>query len=376
MQKHLLWERIHGLTPLEKLERVCNSCFFKELISVLEQARGKGRNDFPVQYMWELLMERYAFSSSTEDLRRNYLARFQENQASDRSCPSAATFSRFFTTLTQYIAQIYTLLHRLLVKIQNVMPDLGKIIAVEQFSMNAEKHSFDDGFLITYFQYLLDVNYDIPILGGIREGSISVEQHVIGLLEQMKKNSPSLLNGCNYFVGKEGYDQEYLIAEIWDQYKIKPVIALQVKSSRQGNELPLGKDVFYDENGDVFCRCLVTTNRERMQCFGFEEKRKALRYKCTSGFYGLCNEVGGCIGRKGIRVPLKRDRRLFTPLARSYYQWSKIYQSWNSQYSSEFFRQTFIDRSYLRRRNANLEYVLSHCFLLVLILSILEEGKK
>ncbi len=370
MQKHLLWKKIHSLTPLEKLELVCNSCFSEELISMLEQARGVGRNDFPVQYMWELLMEKYAFFASTEELRRNY-------QVRDRLCPSASAFSRFFTTLTQYIKQIYALLHQLLVEMQNVMPDLGKTIAVEQFSMRSKKNSSNDIFLAARFQYFLDVNYDIPLLGGIREDSISIKEHVIGLLEQMKRNCPSLLNGCNYFVGKEEYDQEHLIAEIWDQYKIKPVIALQVKNSCQASVLPLAKDIFYDENGNVFCQCLVTINRQRMQCFGFEERRKALRYKCASDFYGLCNEFDrDCIGKKGIRIPLKQDRRLFTPLARSYYQWSKIYESWDSQYSSEFFHQMFMERSYLRRKNANLEYILSHCFLLSLILSILKEGKK
>jgi hypothetical protein len=45
---------------------------------------------------------------------------------------------------------------------------------------------------------------------------------------------------------------------------------------------------------------------------GFERDRETLKYRCTV--------------RSGVRIPLKVDRRIFTPVARSSYRWQRLYK--------------------------------------------------
>lgn len=60
---------------------------------------------------------------------------------------------------------------------------------------------------------------------------------------------------------------------------------------------------------------------------GFEKGRGTLKYRCPAKQYGYkCNGDGWCAVRKAVRIPLKEDRRVFTPLARSSYRWKEIYK--------------------------------------------------
>ena len=66
---------------------------------------------------------------------------------------------------------------------------------------------------------------------------------------------------------------------------------------------------------------------------GFEKQRNGLKYHCPAAAYGF-----RCVGRsrcghghygeygRVVRIPLKKDRRIFTPIARSSYAWSRGYK--------------------------------------------------
>ena len=70
-----------------------------------------------------------------------------------------------------------------------------------------------------------------------------------------------------------------------------------------------------------------------MAYMGYESDRRTLKYRCPAGAYGMtclnrdsCG--GGNYGEYGrvIRIPIEKDRRMFTPIARSSYAFERIYK--------------------------------------------------
>ena len=59
---------------------------------------------------------------------------------------------------------------------------------------------------------------------------------------------------------------------------------------------------------------------------GFERDRNTLKYRCPALALGIrCEGMARCPVGQALRVPLKLDRRIFTPVARSSYRWLDYY---------------------------------------------------
>ncbi|MFQ5729887.1 MAG: transposase, partial [Waddliaceae bacterium] len=57
-----------------------------------------------------------------------------------------------------------------------------------------------------------------------------------------------------------------------------------------------------------------------------EKKRNSLKFLCPAAHYGItCKGAANCPVRKGLRIPLNEDLRVFTPVARSSYKWKRLY---------------------------------------------------
>jgi len=128
-----------------------------------------------------------------------------------------------------------------------------------------------------------------------------------------------------------------------DNHCIKPVIDTRQLWKNKTHEVlfPDRYDVFsYDETGRVFCSCPSEKrdqNELRELAFaGFEKDRNALKYRCPAAAYGFecdgreeCEQLApGNVGPFGriVRVPLKTNRRIFTPIARHTEKWSRAYK--------------------------------------------------
>ncbi len=73
--------------------------------------------------------------------------------------------------------------------------------------------------------------------------------------------------------------------------------------------------------------------KEREIAFGrFEKDRNTLKYRCPARHHGYeCSGSDRCPVRSGIRIPLEENRRIFTPIARSSYQWKRFYNKRSAQ---------------------------------------------
>jgi Transposase DDE domain len=98
------------------------------------------------------------------------------------------------------------------------------------------------------------------------------------------------------------------------------------EKTKQLNEKKV-QNITYDYKGTVFCHCPQTGEIRELAFGGFEEKRETLKYICPALAYGIdCKGASECpIYQKNIRIPLKKDPRVFTPVARSSYKWKTLY---------------------------------------------------
>ena len=69
--KFFSWEEMQPLGDLERLQLVLETIPDEPLMRMLEDARGRGRNDYPVRAMWNTVLAGVVFQHPTiESLRR------------------------------------------------------------------------------------------------------------------------------------------------------------------------------------------------------------------------------------------------------------------------------------------------------------------
>ncbi len=94
-----------------------------------------------------------------------------------------------------------------------------------------------------------------------------------------------------------------------------------------------GDNITYDERGQIYCTCPVTGETRSMANWGFEKNREALKFRCPAVANDFpCRGRDQCPGGDGsygrtVRVPLEKDRRIFTPTVRDSATWKRGYDS-------------------------------------------------
>jgi hypothetical protein len=157
------------------------------------------------------------------------------------------------------------------------------------------------------------------------------------MFTKMENQHSELLKTCENGIGDKGYDDTVLISQLWDKYGIKPIIDIRNmwKDGEETRAFEKGqhqcKNVTHDYKGTIFCHCPKTGEVRRMVYGGFEKERETLKYLCPALQYGIeCKGAAQCPLRKGIRISMEENRRIFTPVARSSYKWKRIYNKRSS----------------------------------------------
>lgn len=162
-------------------------------------------------------------------------------------------------------------------------------------------------------------------------------------MKKAKKNHKELLKRAKELSADRGYDSAKNCASLYDDYGINPVIAIKDCWQEDGEEeegtptRALNEDaanqIVYDFKGTVYCHCPDSGVRREMAYMGYEKDRRALKYRCPASAYGYeCKGKSGCGGGNAgafgrvIRIPIEKNRRIFTPLARSSWAYEKAYR--------------------------------------------------
>ncbi|TVQ40254.1 MAG: transposase [Spirochaetaceae bacterium] len=363
------WHEFEEIGDLERLELILRHLPDEQLMQTLERERGNGRNDYSVRAVWNSILAGIVFGHpSTASLRRELLRNAQLRQicgfgvgSGTDAVPQAWVYSRFFGRLEKHSAEIRRIFDALVDRCRERLPGFGRQMgcdgkALASFAGRSGKSEHNDrrgehdaawavhthhsrgsdgvmrettkrwfGFKL---HLIADTSYELPIAFSVLPANHNEMPVMHRLLDGLAEGKQEILHSCEVWSADRGYDDGKLLQRLWDEYRIKPVIGIRNtwKDPDTTRVVSGLENVTYDWNGTVRCVCPAMMKEREMAFGGFEKERETLKYRCPARHYGY--ECGGshrCPVRSAIRIPLQENRRIFTPVARSSYQWKRLY---------------------------------------------------
>ena len=380
------WKEIDEASDLDRLRLVLAALPDEKLVTFLEQRRGRGRDDYPVRPMWNALLAGVVFQhKNTAELLRELRRNGELRQLCGfnpfvgvKAVPPEYAFSRFLTSVVEQRDFITEAFHTLVDELKEELPDLGVKTAVDSKAIQSfgkpvrdeEKLAESDGRRDTdadwgvksykgvrkdgtlwekvtkWFGYklhlLVDSVYEMPLAFRVDVASSSDMINLTPLVDDLEHNHPKIHDDMEECSADKGYDSAHNNTSLYDDHDIKPVIDKRElwKTKKYETLFPERYDVFsYDEFGTVYCSCPSEKRGEdelrELAFVGFEKERVTLKYRCPAAAFGFqcagraeCEKLApsgvGEFGRT-IRVPIEKDRRIFTPIARPTDKWTKSY---------------------------------------------------
>lgn len=253
------WKEIEELGDLERLRLVIEYMPDEELMRLLEEKRGKGRDDYPIRAMWNSVLAGIVFQhDNVEKLRRELGRNGQLREMcgfKGKAVPPAWVYTRFFKKIVKHADEVDKIFDRLVEQLREILPEFGKHLAVDSkaissFVKRQNKNQTADGRrdtdadygrkeykgiteegrvwekIIKWFGYKLhlvvDATYELPVAFKVTKASASDITEGHALLEQMEQRQPEILEIAETLAGDKGYDDTKLIEKCWDKHQIKP----------------------------------------------------------------------------------------------------------------------------------------------------------
>jgi hypothetical protein len=361
---------LNNLGDLERFKLVIETMPDGKLLSILGKLRGNGRNDHPVDAMWNsilagIVFEHISVQSLRRELQRN--AQLREMCGFDplkgvKGVPSKSAYNRFMCCLLTQEPQIREMFDVLVKELSMLFPGFGKHLAGDGKAIHSlgrpstssdsdrrRERDADWGKKVyrgigqdgrawekvkSWFGFrlhlLVDTDAELPVAYQVTKAAVGEQPVMRQMVELLNENHSELILRCENLMLDKGYDSEKTISLLWDKYQINPIIDIRnMWKDKESRTLRAKRvqNVTYDYKGTVFCHCFETGEIRRMAYGGFEKERQSLKYLCPALHYGLvCKGASKCpLYMKSIRIPLKEDRRIFTPVPRSSYKWKGLY---------------------------------------------------
>jgi len=375
------WKEIEAASDLDRLRLVLDALPDEELVALLEARRGKGRNDYPVRPTWNALIAGIVFqhdsaASLLRELSRN--GELRDLCGFDPVLGAAAVtsddaFGRFLSVVMDHQEQLPSMFDKLVELLKQELPALGRRLAVDgkalpsfgrpvrdddkraegdrrrdndaDWGTKSYRGTRADGTtwekVTRWFGFklhlLVDSAYELPLAFDVTAASRNDCPELLPLVEQLEERHPEIAADAETLAADKGYDSIANNRDLHSDHGIKPVIDKRTlwKDGEPTRALfdDRADSFVYDEDGGVYCACPETGEQRPLSFAGFESDRNCLKYRCPAAACGLdckgrseceANAQVGPFGRV-IRVPLAKDGRIFTPVARSSYQWQKLY---------------------------------------------------
>jgi len=370
------WENIEISSDMDRLRLVLESIPDRELINTLVQERKDRRNDYPVVALWNSILAGIVFGhESIESLRRELSRNAELRQVcgfeifgGDIVVPPACVYSRFLAKLFKHHHIIDKMFEDLVDQLEELLPSFGKCLAIDSKAIHTyakkasgsdkeadvgtkkklRKRKSDGTTMVeikNWFGYklhlIVDSNYELPVSYKVTKASENDSPHLLPMVNKLKHDHPDLVERCNCLSGDKGYDCGNTNRVLTNNYNIKPVIdnrGMWQECQQYGRAIneKVVDTIYYTEKGEVLCRYMNTSDESKnyapMAFCGYDKSRKSLKYRCPAAAYGMrCHQRGVCNAGKHsgygriVRIPLAKDYRIFTPLARSSYGWQREY---------------------------------------------------
>lgn len=359
------------LGDLERLKLVIETLPDQKLIYTLSLLRGNGRNDHPVQAMWNSILAGIVYEhASIESLRRELSRNAQLREMCGfnpilgaESVPSKSAYNRFLRKLLAHEPFVREMFDCLVKELTIIFPDFGKNLtgdgkAIHSFGKPSKKEDGDKRHeeeadwgvkkyagidqddkawekVKSWFGFRLhlvvEADAELPVSYTVTKASVGEQPVMRELFAELDRVHPELIERCDHAMFDKGYDSKENICDLWNKHGIKAIIDIRNmwKDGEKTKQLKSKKvqNVTYDYKGTVFCHCPKTGEVRQMSYGGFEKKRDTLKYICPALAYGIeCKGASECpVYKKSVRIPMQEDPRIFTPVARSSYKWKVLY---------------------------------------------------
>ena len=346
------YSEIEILGDLERCKLLIDNAPDEKIIKKLEEIRGKGRNDYPIEAVWNSILIMPLLECSTIEQLRRELSRNRDLRklcgfndydyyfGKNKLVPPPKAYSNMYKHLKENEPMLKECFNDLVNFMYENLKDFGKDVGEDGeiflsratgFNKNGDKNDArsdmdadftmkdyyykdKDGVTQTkkkkYFGYryhlLADVNYELPIDFTVTKASKGEREQ---LLKKIRRMDSEKINKIETLSADKGYDSEKLIQEL-KGYGIKPIIDIK-NQWKDGEKTKQYKDsnIVYTYNGDVF---FVNEfgNLIPMKYLGYDKVKDTLRYQHEGKIYN---------------IELSTDERIFTPIARNSKKWKKIY---------------------------------------------------
>jgi len=343
------------------------------LLESLRRHRGRGRNEYPVEVLWGVVLLTIALRHTSiegclGELTRNEGLRALIGIASESGVPKKWNVSRFLEVLgtephRRLVREAFDAMVR---RLGLAVEDLGVHGAGDATGLNARRpgsrrgqrqdrgeglpaasggrKEYEDASgavvrVVEWFGYklhvIVDVQHEMALGYAVTDTKAGDGETLETVLAQAQENLPAgRMQTLAYDKAADGEEVHRLL----HRAKVKPVI--QNRSLWQEElERPLpGREdrvthVVHDEAGTVYCYDLASTppERHRMAYIGHEPARGTLKYRCPArhGDWAcpsdrVCNH-GRAYGMT-VRVKQALDLRRFPPIPRATQQFERRYK--------------------------------------------------
>jgi len=364
------WDALEDSPSLQSLRVLLEAIPDQALLESLRAARGKGRDDYPVEVLWGTLVLAIALrhvstDACLEDLKRNPALRLLIGIEAEDRVPDADNMSRFLARLGEepHLTHLRVVFDVMAQRLGLVVGDLGKDTAGDSTGLagraalseklkdaeieqglpqptgGKKEYKDDDGNVskvVEWFGYklhlLVDVKHEVAIAYHITDTKAGDNERIPALVEQAQNNlPPERLQTLAYDkAADDGAVHEFLHDE-----GIKPIIQnrtyqLEEPEKVLGGRTPL--NIVYDQAGTVYCYDKVSDPpvRHPMAYIGHEAERGTLKYRCPARHQDWdCPSAAACNGERdyGLTVRVKQDidLRRFPSVPRATKQFERLY---------------------------------------------------
>jgi len=366
------WDQLEDSPSLRTLKRLLEALPDDALLQGLRDARGRGRDDYPMHVLWgvailTIALRHVTIEACLDELRRNADLRRLIGIDSERQVPKKWNLSRFLDVLGQepHRTRLHTVFNTMAQRLGQAVPDFGRDTAGDATSLNARRKRQDEDAaaevaeglpqpsggrkeytddqgtvtkVVTWFGYklhlIVDVKHEVSLAYTITDTKAGDGETLPTILKAARANLPEgRMKTLAYDKAADTNNAHVLL----DEARIKPLIQNRKLWKEESEKMLPGHDgnsnVVYDESGTLHCYDKVSLPivRHPMAYTGYEHQRGTLKYRCPAVHEGwrcpsqdVCN-AGRPFGMT-VRVNREIDLRRFPPIPRATKQFERLYK--------------------------------------------------
>ena len=342
---------IEILGDLERFLLALSGMDDEELMVCLESMRGRGRNDYPVRVMWNLIIAMKVFGHRTVESFRRELSR---NSQLRKICglddfankkhivPPARVFTKFLKLLSSVQLDIDKIFSNSVNNLGEQLPDFGKTQAgdgkyLDSYAKGSSKNpnpkagdraDNDAQWSVKEYHYtdkagnpkvkkeyhygfkahiICDVKTELPIAYNVLAANSDERK---AMLEMLMEMPGWLRDRAEYLLLDRGYDSTEMIQTI-KKCGIVPIVDI-CNHWKDGETTRQYKDtnIVYDYCGNVYMAD-DKGDLHKMYYEGYDIQKKCLRYSYNGKVY---------------KIYVSYDERIFLPVARSSKKFERLYK--------------------------------------------------